>query len=88
MQAVYIKICCTSPTRLNNVSLYCDVKLQHCFNMVIREDTFIQASLVTVHGTLNCDSAVNQLNAVRQGAIIPSEKHKKIYKEDMSILII
>lgn len=70
-----------APTRLYNMGLNCDVDLQHCFKMEIGEDTFIQASMLMLHRTLNSEATAIQLQTLRQGPIISEEKHKQIHKE-------
>lgn len=75
-----------SPTRLCNVRFNRDVKLKCCIQLVIGEDAFIQAGMLMLHRTLNCEAAAaNQLHAFRQGPIISRGKHKQDYKEEFML---
>lgn len=76
------------PTRLYNLMFNRDIKLQRCLKMVIGEETFVQASMLMLHRTPNCEAAANQLHTIRQGSIVSGGKHKQIYKKEFILHLI
>lgn len=69
------------PTELFNLRFDCDIKLERRLKVVVGEEALVQASVLMLHRTPNCEAAASQLHALRQGDIISRRKHKQIYKE-------